>query len=140
MFREVVDYVRKTKEAALGIVLTLNNEKVDISTDEAKRKVKSLLDALRIQAKRKGWKYHVYIAFSRSNQKIKAERPHFHMLVIAEPWSVVRDWIIKYWNPPQKSFREQYGIVKHQKVNNVGWFVDNYIKGQSEFFREQEKE
>lgn len=134
--------MRQKKEEAFGIVLTLNDEKVDISTDEAKKKIKNLLDALRRQAIKKGWKYHVYISFSRSNQKIKAVRPHFHMVITAEPWSVVRDWIICYWNPSKKSFREQFGIVKHQKIDRkkVGWFVDHYVKGQAEFYREQKRE
>ncbi len=131
----------KSKLGCYGIILTCNKYHENMSVDEAKKSIKRLLSALRIRANREKWSYSIFIGFSVSNQKIKKERPHFHILLTADPGAKVARWINDYWNPPKKSRREHIGIVKRQSLNpkGVGYFRDVYIHNQSEFIREQHK-
>ena len=125
-----------------GLVLTLNNQSKDLSDEEAEKAIKRLLDALRRKAKRENWRYYIFIGFSRSNQKLIEKRAHFHVFLYADPCETVAGWICNYWNPPKKSKRRRLGIVHRQKVeqSKAGYFLSGYIRGQSEFVREQKKE
>jgi len=101
-----------------------------------------MLSALRDKANRENWSYYIFVGFSRSNQGIKAVRPHFHVFLYAEPCWTVSRWIANYWEPPKKSRRKSLGIAKRKKLDgsNAGYFVDGYIRGQSVFTREQKTE
>ncbi len=123
----------------MSLILTLNNANVHITDEEAEAAIKKLLDALRWKAKKEKWSYYIFIGFSRSNQKIKAERPHFHIFLFANPCCTVVHWINDYWNPPKKSRRKSRGIVKRKGIDEqkAGYFLNGYIRGQSVFTREQ---
>ena len=92
-----------------GIVLTCNKYHENMNEEEAKRKsLKSFwmpLGTGQNWRKRKnpgnGWKYWVFVGFSHSNQKIKKERPHFHVVLLADPAWKVCEWVNNYWNPPK---------------------------------------
>lgn len=129
------------KEGYRGIILTLNNDKVGITDQEAEKKIKRLLSALRRKANREDWRYCILIAFSRSNQKIKQVRPHFHVFLHGDPCLTIGKWINNYWNPPKKSRRKAFGCVIQEKVkeDKAGYFVSGYIKDQAEFTREQKR-
>ena len=129
-----------------GIILTCNKYHENMSEEEAKKIIKTFLDALRNRAKLEekkktgnGWKYWVFVGFSKSNQKVKKERPHFHVVLLADPAWRVCEWVNNYWNPPKKSKRERIGIVKRPKLEpkGVGFFTGGYIAGQADFIREQ---
>lgn len=133
-----------------SIVLTCNRSHQNMTDEEAKKVIQRFLNALRRRAKQeeqkaektgngKGWKYYIFVGYSRSNQKLKSEKPHFHVLLAADPGWRVAEWCNNYWNPPQKSKRERIGIVKKKRLegNNIGYFRDVYIRDQSEFVREQ---
>ena len=126
------------REGCRGLVLTLNNENKDLSDEEAEKAIKRLLDALRRKAKRENWRYYIFIGFSRSDQKLIEKRAHFHVFVYADPITKVAGWIEEYWYPHKKGKR-RFGIVQRQKVekSKAGYFMSGYIRGQSEFIREQ---
>lgn len=130
------------KTGCMSLILTLNDANKDITDQEAKKAVKRMLSALRDKANRENWSYYIFVGFSRSNQGIKAVRPHFHVFLYAEPCWTVSRWIANYWEPPKKSRRKSLGIAKRKKLDgsNAGYFVDGYIRGQSVFTREQKIE
>lgn len=81
------------KTGCMSLILTLNDANKDITDQEAKKAVKRMLSALRDKANRENWSYYIFVGFSRSNQGIKAVRPHFHVFLYAEPCWTVSRWI-----------------------------------------------
>lgn len=129
------------KPGCMSLILTLNNVNKDISDKEAEMAVKRLLSALRRKADRENWSYYIVIGFSRSNQKVKRERAHFHIFLYADPCYTVSRWVNDYWNPAKKSRRKSKGIVQKMKIEKekADYFVNGYIRGQSVFTREQKR-
>ena len=123
----------------MSIILTLNDANKGLTDQEAELYIKRLLSALRRKASREKWSYYIFIGFSRSNQKIKKERPHFHVFLYGCPCRTIEHWISNYWKPDNKSKRQSRGIVTRKKVDQkkAGYFVNGYIRGQSVFTREQ---
>lgn len=119
-----------------GIVLTLNRENVNITDVEAKKVIDAFLWALNKQGKRKDWSYMIWVFFSRSEAppeeqieplkrcKPKAVRPHFHVILFANPCKTVVDWINDYFNPKKTSKRRRLGIVIKGSVSNVAGLID----------------
>ncbi|MBR0396912.1 MAG: hypothetical protein IJI10_01435 [Eubacterium sp.] len=110
--------------------------------DDAEKSIKRLLDALRWRAKQEDWRYYIVIGFSKSNQKIVEKYPHFHVFLYADPCETVARWLNNYWNPPKNSRRRRFGITKRKTIETkgAGYFINEYIRGQSEFVREQSKD
>lgn len=123
----------------MSIILTLNDNNKDLTDQEAKLYIKRLLSALRRKADRESWSYYIFIGFSRSNQKIKRERPHFHVFLYGCPCRTIEHWISNYWKPAKKSRRESRGIATRKIIDRkkAGYFVNGYIRGQAVFTREQ---
>ena len=123
----------------MSLILTLNNANVRMTDEEAGAAIKRLLSALRRKASREEWSYYIFIGFIRSNQKIKAERPHFHICLFADPCWTVAQWINDYWTPAKSSRRKSRGFVKKKAIDGqkARYFVNGYIRGQSVFTREQ---
>lgn len=127
-----------------GLVLTLNNANVSITDAEAKKVIDTFLWALNKQGKRKDWSYMVWVFFSRTEaspeEQVKqfkkckptAVRPHFHVILFANPCKTVADWINDYFNPKQASKRKRLGMVKRQNISNVAGLID-YGNRQSVF-------
>lgn len=123
----------------MSIILTLNDANKDLTDQEAELYIKRLLSALRRKAKREEWSYYIFIGFSRSNQKIKKERAHFHVFLYGCPCRTIEHWISNYWKPAKTSRRESRGVVTRRTVDHkkAGYFVNGYIREQSVFTREQ---
>lgn len=132
------------KTGLKGLVLTLNDDNRKLTDEGAKKLCKRLLTALKDMAKRKGWSYVIWIFFSRSGQepdplvekwvvhKRTAKRPHFHVILYANPCSTVVDWIQKYWNAPKKSKRKRLGIVSKHDISDFSGYV-GYCNRQKAF-------
>lgn len=129
------------KPGCMSLILVLNEANKDISDKEAETAAKRLLSALRRKADRENWKYYIVVGFSRSDQKVKRVRAHFHIFLYADPCQTVAHWINDYWNPARKSRRESRGMVKKKWIEQkkAGYFVDGYIRGQAVFTREQKR-
>lgn len=125
----------KRKTGIKGLVLTLNEEYSNITNDEAKKLCKKLLSALRDKAKRENWSYVIWVFFSRKEQdpdpvieryvkhKRTAKRPHYHVILYANPCRTVVDWLQRYWNTPKKSKRKRLGIVSKHDIQDCNAFM-----------------
>ncbi len=111
------------------ITLTLNDEYKDLTDETAKRYAKKLLDALKIEAKRRGnWSYKIWVYFSREEIKPdetarmflvhsqQSKRPHFHVILYAIPCITITKWMQNYWNSPKASKRKRLGIVHRERI------------------------
>ncbi len=132
-----------------GLILTLNDENVNITDEEAKKLCKRFLSALKIMSKRRGWTYTIQIFFSRTEaepdplvkkwvkHKQTAKRPHFHVVIYANPCSTVVRWMRNYWDAPKKSARAKLRIVSRHDIQDFRGFV-GYCHRQATFERRQE--
>lgn len=114
------------------ITLTYNNEHKNITDDTTKKHAKRLLDALRDKAKREGWSYKIWVFFSREEMKPdeemekfivhkqKSKRPHFHIILYANPCTTITKWMRYYWNAPAKSKRRRLGVVHSEGIFDLG--------------------
>jgi hypothetical protein len=46
----------------------------------------------------------------------KAKRPHFHVILYANPCSTIVRWMQNYWNAPKASKRQRLGIVHSEGI------------------------
>lgn len=134
----------RRKTGLKELVLSLNDENVGISDKEAKALCKRLLSALKDMAKRKGWSYVIWAFFSRKEadpdplverwvkHEKTAKRPHFHVILYANPCSTVVSWIENYWNAPKKSKRRRLGIVDKRSISDYKVFY-GYCNRQKAF-------
>lgn len=118
------------------VTLTFNNEHKNLTDETAKRYAKKLLDALKIEAKRRGnWSYKIWVYFSREEMKPdeiaskflvhsqQDKRPHFHVILYAIPCTTIARWMQNYWNAPKASKRKKLGIVHREGIWDLGGAV-----------------
>ena len=132
------------KTGLKGLVLTLNDNNKGLTDAEAKKLCKRLRVALKDMAKRKGWSYVIWIFFSRREQDPEplvkkwvkhektAKRPHFHVILYANPCRTIVDWINNYWNTPVKSKRQSWGKVHKHNIYDYAGFT-GYCNRQKAF-------
>lgn len=122
------------------ILLTLDDDHINITDPEAKKILKKLLDALRAEAKKRGWSYLIYVVFSRSDQLGKKVRAHYHIYLEADPRGAVTNWVMSYWKADRSKRREKIGLPKPKKTDPAkrAYYIDHYMNDQAVFKRCQE--
>jgi hypothetical protein len=112
-----------------GVVLTYRDSVLNEIDEQdyvsvTKEQLNIMLEALRKQAKRNGWKYNLMLCPSISNPRnMKKERLHIHVIVRGNPGATIIKWLKKYWH-------KKYGIVNVKKLYNSSGFA-GYMKSQA---------
>lgn len=132
------------KTGLKGLVLTLNDDNRKLTDEGAKKLCKRLLTALKDMAKRKSWSYVIWIYFSRNEAEIDPmvkrwvkrkrteKRPHFHVILYANPCRTISEWINNYWNTPANSKRRRWGKVHRHNIYDYAGFT-GYCNSQKSF-------
>lgn len=132
------------KTGLIGMVLTMSDEYKALTDEEAKKLCKKMLSALKDIAKRKNWSYVIWVYFSRTEAEKEPEiqrfvvhkkqhkRPHFHVILYANPCRTISEWINNYWNTPKTSKRRSWGKVHRHNIYDYKGFT-GYCNSQKAF-------
>lgn len=132
------------KTGLVGLVLTMSDDNKSLTDEEAKKQCKRMLTALKDIAKRKNWSYVIWVYFSRSEADIEpvlqrfivhkkmVKRPHFHVILYANPCRTVTEWVNNYWNTQKTSKRRKWGKVHRHEIYDYDGFT-GYCNRQKAF-------